>query len=260
MMRWLIPLLLCLPSCAEAGAWTQDRGKWQIISGAIASEADRSFGTTTPITFRRALFQAYAEYGFRDNITLVATAESASVRVVQSGTPFRAVDNAFGAAARFRLDKYLHLGAGNILSLEAGWRVAGAFNFAISANRSMGGQGGELRLLYGRSFKLAGRDGFVDIETGYDFLTGPRPDEMPLDLTAGWWIGKNHMLMAQSFNLLSQAGATPAWPAFNSHKLQLSWVWRRSPRSLYQLGVFFSPAGNNALVEDGFSFSLWRRF
>jgi hypothetical protein len=147
-----------------------------------------------------------------------------------------------------------------VFSLEASWRTAGAFNFAVSANRSTGGNGEEVRLLYGHTFKLGGRDGFFDVELGHDFLSGARPDENPLDLTAGWWIGRNHMLMAQSFNLFAGAGATPSYPAFNSHKVQLSWVWRRSQRSLYQLGVFFSPAGNNALEEDGVCLSLWRRF
>lgn len=264
MMRLLARLALLMlftPATASAGAWTQERGKWQVISGAIASEADNTFGSAAPISFRRALFQNYIEYGLRDRITLIAATETAYVQVTQgAGLPFHAVDNAFAAGARVRLDDLLGLGASNVLSLEATWRVAGAFNFAVSANRSTGGNGEELRLLYGRSFRLYGRDGFFDVEAGYTFLSGERPDEAPVDLTAGWWVGKNHLLMAQSFNLFSGAGRTAAYPAFDSHKFQLSWVWQRSARTLYQLGAFFSPAGSNALEEDGVTFSIWRRF
>jgi hypothetical protein len=253
--------LLVLPMPARAGAWTQARGKWQVITGAIASAADNTFGSAAPISFRRALLQNYAEYGLFDRITLIAATESAYVDVAQNGgVPFHAVDNAFAAGARIRLDRLLGMDAANVFSVEASWRVAGAFNFAVSANRTTGGNGEELRLLYGRNFRLGGRYGYFDIEMGRNFLSGERPDETPLDLTAGWWIGQNHLLMLQSFNLFSGSGRTPAYPAFDSHKVQLSWVWKRSPRTLWQLGAFFSPFGSNALEENGFSVSLWRRF
>jgi hypothetical protein len=256
----LLPLLAA-SSAAQAGAWTQARGKWQIITGAVASAADNTFGSTAPIFFRRALLQNYVEYGLYDRITLIAATESAYVDVAQNGgTPFHAVDNAFAAGARIRLDRLLGMDASNVFSIEGSWRVAGAFNFAVSANRTTGGNGEELRLLYGRNFQLGGRYGYFDIQLGHNFLSGGRPDETPLDLTAGWWIGQNHLLMVQSFNLFSGAGATPAFPAFNSHKVELSWVWKRSARTLWQFGAFFSPFGNNALKENGFSFSLWRRF
>ncbi|HVZ27742.1 MAG TPA: hypothetical protein VG798_03720 [Rhizomicrobium sp.] len=260
MRRSILLALLLLPAPAWAGAWTEGRGKWQLISGLIASEADRTFGTTAPISFRRALFQNYLEYGFRDGITLIGATETATVRIVQNGgAPFQTVDNAFAAGIRVRLDRYLKLGANDTMAVEAGWREAGAFNFAVSANRSAGGQGEEVHFLYGHTFKLGGRDGYIDIATGRDFLTGGRADETPFDFTAGWWISKSHLLMAQSFNLFSGAGRTAAYPAFNSHKLELSWVWRRSARTLFQLGAFYSPAGNNALVEEGVAFSVWRR-
>jgi hypothetical protein len=262
MRRWLFAgLLFCFSTPAWAGAWTLDEGHWQVISGAVVSEADRTFGTTAPITFRRQLFQTYTEYGIRQGITLFATTETANVAVAQNGgAPFQAIDNAAEAGVRVRLDDRLGLEDWGMISMETSFRVAGAFNFAVSANRSTGGNGAQLRLLYGRSFKLDGRDGFVDVQLGEVFMTGARPDETPLDITTGLWLGADHLVMAQSFNLFAAAGPIAAYPAFNSHKLELSWVYRWSPRWLFQAGAFFSPAGNNALVEQGLAFSVWRRF
>lgn len=253
-------LLLCAPGPALAGAWTMPEGDGQVIASVTASAADRSFGNTSPIRFRRILVQTYTEYGWRDDITLVAATETASVNVTQNGVPYYARDNALSAGVRWRADSALGIGDWGVVSVEAGVRFAGAFNFAISANRDTGGQGGQIRLLYGNSFRLWDRNGFVSVEAGEEFFTGERPDETPLDITAGLWLGEDHLLLAQSFNLYAQAGRIAAYPAFNSHKLELSWVWRWTPRTLFQLGAFFSPAGNNALVEEGAGLSIWRKF
>jgi len=260
MTRALLAFFLLLPLPAFAGAWTMPEGEGQIITGAIASAADRSFGNTDSIRFRRILAQTYTEYGWKDGITLVAATENASVDVTQNGTPFHAQDNAFAAGIRWRADALLGIGDWGVFSVEAGLRLAGAFNFAISANRDTGGQGGQLRFLYGNNFRLWDRDGFVSVELGEEFFTGERPNETPLDLTAGLWLGADHLLLAQSFNLYAGAGRIAAYPAFNSHKLELSWVYRWSPKMLFQLGAFVSPAGNNALVEQGLALSVWRRF
>jgi len=262
MRLWpLAGLLLFLPAAAQAGAWTQAEGEGQIITGVIASAADRTFGDTTPVSFGRILAQTYTEYGWKDDITIVAETETAWVNVAQNGgAPFHAQDNALTAGIRWRVDSILALSDRGVFSVEARFRLAGAFNFAVSANRDTGGQGGQLRFLYGGKFRWLERDGFVSVELGEEFMAGARPDETPLDITAGLWLGPDHLLLAQSFNLFAQAGSIGAYPAFDSHKLQLSWVYRWSPRMLFQLGGFLSPAGNNALVEQGLCFSAWRRF
>lgn len=262
-MKRILPLLLALswPQAAQAGAWTQEDGKAQIISGSILSEADRTFGDPGPISFQRELFQTYAEYGWSKDLTLIAEIDMATVGVAQNGgAAFHDSDNAFSAGMRWDWNSYFGWSDWGVFSLEASYRVAGAFNFAISANRSTGGQGAELRLLYGRNFRWLDRDGFVNVELAHDFLSGARPDETPVDVSAGLWVAENHQLLLQSFNLFAAAGHPGGYPAFNSHKLQVSWIYRWSPRTLYQLGAFFSPMGNNALVEQGVAFSIWQRF
>ena len=262
MKPWLAAAwLLCAPLPAMAGAWTQDEDHWQVITGVVLSAADHSYGSDAPIRFRRALFTSYTEYGLRENLTLFAATESAYVDVTQGGqAPYHAIDNAVEAGARLRIDPWLDWGDFGALSLEASLRTAGAFNFAVSANRSTGGDGGQLRLLYGRSFKLWDRDAFAGIELGHHFLAGERPDETPFDLTAGLWLDPNNMMLLQSFNLFAGAGDIAAYPSFESHKMQISWVRRLSGRFLLQTAGFFSPAGHNALVEQGVCLSLWMRF
>jgi hypothetical protein len=103
-------------------------------------------------------------------------------------------------------------------------------------------------------------DGFVDLEAGGRLLSGARPLEVPLDLTAGLWLDADDMAMLQSFNLSAAAGRIAAYPALASHKLQLSWVRRLSDRFLLQSAAFFSPAGRDALVEQGLCLSVWSRF
>lgn len=219
--------------------------------------ADSSYGTSAPIRFRKALLQTYTEHGWRDGITFFLASESAYVEVTQNRlAPYSAFDNAIEAGGRFRLRN----ASWGVLSLEASLRTAGAFNYAVAANPGAGGDGGRLRLLYGRAFRLGGRDGFLDLGLGRQFLSGDRADETGLDVTAGFWFAPDNMAMLQSFNSLAGAGAVAAYPAFRSHKLQLSWVRRLSPRFYVQVGGFLSPAGHNALKEQGATLSLWTRF
>ena len=143
--------------------------------------------------------------------------------------------------------------------MEATAREAGAFNFSVSENGQAGGQAAGMRILYGAPFKLAGKEGFVDAELAQRWLTPPRPDETAMDLTAGLWLTPVGMIMLQSFNLFSGPARAP-YIRFRTHKLQASFVWRWSPRTSFQVGGYFSPAGANALQESGLVASLWTDF
>ncbi len=117
----------------------------------------------------------------------------------------------------------------------------------------------ELRVLYGTGFKLFGRDGFADVEAAQRFISKPLPDQTVLDATAGLWLGEKTMVMAQSFNTISGGDAGPPYTYFRSHKIELSVVRRIGARWSVQLGGYISPAGQNSLVEQGISLSLWLR-
>lgn len=253
----LLLLLLLFPREVWAGAWTREAGGVQQISGVIASQANRSFGSNAPLSFRKGVIQTHTEYGARDWLTLFATSESAYVEVTQGNlAPYTAFDHGVEGGARLRLQG----GPWGALSLESSYRSAGAFNFAVSANAAAQGNAARLRLLYGRSYRVGGHDAFIDVAGGRHFLSGPRADETALDVTAGFWFDASNMAMLQSFNLVAGRGGLAAYTPFESHKLQLSWVRRMSRHFWLQAGGFASPTGHNSLREQGLLLSLWTRF
>ncbi len=261
-MRLLFGLLLLILPCqgALAGAWTQAEDHWQIIGGLIFSNADRGYDShgygRAPVTFERALFQTSTDYGWSDRLTLFARTETAYAHFRDSFTaPVTALDNALEGGARLRL---MNDEDDGILSVEGSLRTAGAFNFAVSASSLASGRSAGFRVLYGRNIVIAGMTGFLDVEAGETYLSRPRPNETPIDLTAGLWIDADTMAMAQSFNLIGAGGGSrQAYPFFRSHKIELSLVRKITERYSVQLGAFFSPAGQNALVEQGACLALW---
>jgi hypothetical protein len=257
---WMI--LLLLPVQARAAAWTQGAGSGQAITSVLYTDAGHSFGAGgragTRTRFQRTLFQGDIAYGWRDGVTFLVRGETAMVRLDDGSGAVSAVSNAIEAGARARLGTDVFSDR-DVLAAEATLRSAGAYNFAVSANSQAGGQAGGLRLLYGASYKLAARDGFLDVELGQRWLTPPRPDETVLDLTAGLWLTPDSMVMLQNFNLVGGPARAP-YVRFRSRKIQASYVWRMSPRFSLQGGAYFSPAGTNALQESGLVVSLWTDF
>jgi len=258
MMRvCLIVLLLLVPHDLHAGAWTRPENGVQQITSAVASQADHSFGSAAPISFVKAAIQTHTEYGLRDWLTLIAASESAYVEITQAGlAPYTAFDQGIEGGARVRLRR----GTWGVLSAEASYRAAGAFNFAVSANVAAQGNAARFRLLYGRAYQLGNHDGFIDIAAGRHLLSGPRADETALDVTAGFWFNSSSMVMAQSFNLFAGQGGLAAYAPFASHKLQVTWVGRMSRHFWLQAGGFVAPAGSNTLQERGLLLALWTRF
>ena len=157
---------------AFAGAWTLPAGDTQIISGAILSSAAESFddaGGTVPTYYRKLLLQSYAEHGLTDDLTLILAPEYA---IATEGGPNRptihADDFAFKGGARYLLTDTF-----GILSVQASYKTAGAFDMSVSANRDSGSET-ELRLL-GRE-----RLGQLPISA---WLSGRRPSGVDDDAT-----------------------------------------------------------------------------
>lgn len=259
MKRIFTALFLLLPCGAQAGAWTQPAHDWQIITGIQLSEASRGFDSNSradvPLKFSKASLQSLTEYGLFDELTLFLDTETVAVRSAQAGAlPVTAIDNAFEGGARLRLFQDF-----GILSLQGSFRTAGAFNFSVSANSNAGGRGEEVRLLYGTGFELLDREGFFDLEVAERFLSAPRPSETPIDLTLGLHLTPGTMLMLQNFNDIGGGNGHPPYAYFRSHKIEFSVVQRLSQHFSLQAGGFFSPAGQNALQEQGFGLSLWTK-
>ncbi len=258
----VVVALLLLPVPAWGAAWMQKEGSWEIISSAIFTDARHSFGDGSrpgsSMLFERGLLQTDTQYGWNNHLTLILRSETANVHVRDASGRFSTVSNAAEVGMRYHLADDC-LTDHDVLSVEAVARTAGAFNFSVSADGRAGGEAAGIRLLYGAPFKFLGRDGFIDAEMAQRWLSPPRPDETALDVTAGLWLTPVTMIMLQSFNLFSGPARMP-YIRFRTHKIQASWVWHWSPRFSLQAGSYFSPAGINALQENGMVISLWANF
>jgi hypothetical protein len=259
MLRLPAALLVSLvlgTGAAQAGAWTLPRDHWQVFTATTESSASLSFDSkghaTLPTRFSKTLVQNCLEFGLTGYLTLFATPDYVVAHVRQSsGFAFDVNNTSFEAGGRLLLD-----GLAGKLALQASYKTAGAFDLSVSANRASGRQI-ETRLLYGTSFKLFGRDGFADVQAAQRWIAAPRPNETPVDITVGLWLDRDWMVMAQSFNIVSAGDAKPPYTYYRSHKLELSVVERLSRHWSLQMGAFYSPAGQNALVERGLHVSLW---
>jgi hypothetical protein len=257
-MRAALALLACAVCItgAQAGAWTLRKHHWQSFTTTTTSEASASFAAnghaSIPTRFSKLLVQNCLEYGLTNAITLFATPAYVVARVQ---TPSLALTTAHNTSveAGARVMLWQRIGK---LSLQASYKTAGAFDLSVSANHASGRQI-ELRLLYGTSFSLFGRDGFADVQLAQRWIGEPRPNETPLDITAGLWLTPRTMVMAQSFNIVSAGDARPPYTYYRSHKVEVSLVQKLSRHWSLQLGAFYSPAGQNALVERGVQVSLW---
>jgi hypothetical protein len=244
---------------AHAGAWTQDKGAWFAITSFDITHAGKGYDSKgraeAPVRFDKTYVKSLTEYGLTGRLTLFAVTDYVNASAAWGGNPVvKARDFSFEGGARYRVSDW-H----GVWSVQASYKTAGPFDLSNSI-RPDAARIAELRALYGTPFKLFGRDGFADVQVAQRWITQPRPDETAIDLTAGLWFGENTMAMVQSFNTISGGDADPPYSYFRMHKVELSAVRRLSKRWSLQLGGFVSPAGQNSLVEQGVSLSVWTRY
>ena len=251
-------LLVCLTAGeARAGAWTQAKGHWQIITSFEAMHADATFdalGARDPSkSFDKLYLKSLVEYGWSDGITLFAAPEFVIAKSTQAGVVTQSADSAIEFGTRTRLSRRF-----GILSLQASYKTAGPSDLTNSAPHDSA-EVAEIRLLYGTNFTWRGHSGFFDLEAAKRWLSPPRPGETVLDATMGLWLGPKTMVMLQSFNVIGTGSADPLAGDYRMHKLELSVLRCLSDRWSLQAGAFLSPAGRNSLVEQGVAVSLWLR-
>lgn len=243
---------------ASAGAWTQDKGKWLVISSFDTTQAGRGYDSDShadvPVRFDKTYVKSLTEYGLTNRITLFAITDYVNATAAWDGNPaIKARDFSAEGGARFGVTNRL-----GIWSLQASYKVAGPFDLSNSI-RPDSARIVEARALHGTAFRLFGHDGFADVEVAQRWITRPRPDETVIDLSAGLWFGTKTMAMVQNFNTIAAGNAVPPYTYFRTHKIELSVVRNLSSRWSVQVGAFVSPAGQNSLVEQGVTLALWMR-
>jgi protein XagA len=259
-VRSILALLILLaPQAAFAGAWTMPRGDMQIIASSTWSGARSSFDSkgsaTVPAEFEKSLSSIDIEYGWNNWLTLLADPEYAYARQLRPDGRIES-DHDWAEAGGVRVRLMRRFG---VLSMQFTAKSAGAYAMDVSRDGAAGRQL-ETRLLYGTNFGLFGKRGYIDLESGYRWIAGPRADEIPVDVTLGYRITWRTWLMFQSFNIVAMGNARAPYQYYRQHKLEFSTVTWLSQRLSIQSGAFISPAGQNSLAEQGGSVAIWLRF
>lgn len=255
----LIPALTSA-SGAQAGAWTQPKGRGQVIVKYEDMRADRGFDPDgnrldLPAERRDRSAGAFAEYGLTDRLTLQVkgdwqTGEDAFVDYdgrgpVEIGVTWQAWRDDHAA-----------------VSLYGGYAAAGDGRNAGYAPPGVGDQDWEVRASAGRSFGggiddgMIGRWGpdrsFVEVQVARRMRDG-LPDESRADVTVGGHFGDHWMVLGQAFGGVAD-GDGARWLS-----VETSVVRRIGDWSL-QAGWRQTVAGRENPVAQGAVIALWRRF
>ncbi|MGB8600732.1 MAG: hypothetical protein WCD42_00900 [Rhizomicrobium sp.] len=237
------------PACGAA--WTLDEGQGQILAEATYSHANHSFRDDTPVILDKLFIKDDYEYGFSDGVTLFSIPEYVSASVERAGVTLEAKQYAFSSGARVRLSD-----AFGQLSAQLSYAHVSAFTMTVAGDAA-GGHEAELRLLYGTSYSVLQRDGFVDVEVGWRWNAPPRPNEVVADVTAGIWLWPDWLLMGQSFTIISAGYGEYPYTSYSLYKTQMSLGWRVAPGLTLQIGAFLSPSGSHVAAERGLSAGVW---
>lgn len=256
-----IGLGLLAPSrTAWAGAWTLDAGSGQLTAGGIVSSSTEIFDASRHLQpaprYNKLEAEALLEYGITDLLTVMV---GPGLQHIDIAAPFSAERTGLG---------YTELGGRYRLLLSDSWvvsgqvlvRVPGTFDNTNPAAIGYTDVQTDVRALVGRSFSIGKMPAFIDLELGQRFRSAGAPDEVRADATFGIQPAPRWMLLAQSFNVISEGAGTWGFPSYDYYKLQLSAVYALTPTLSLQVGGFTTYAGRNALQENGLVLGGWFKF
>ncbi len=243
---------------AQAGAWTQPKGKAQVIAKAEAMRATRGFDRdrlTVPLPAPREDRAAgvFAEYGLTDRLTLQVKGD------------WQAGEDAFvDYSGRGPIEVGLTWQAWRddhaAISVYGGYAQAGSGRNAGYAPPGVGEQDWEVRVSAGRGFgggaPVAGRWGpnrsFVEIQAARRMRDG-LPDEVRADLTMGAHFGETWLVLAQAFGGVTDDNGAQWLSAETS-------IVRHLGRWSLQAGWRRTVAGRETPLAEGPVIAVWRRF
>lgn len=245
---------------AQAGAWPTPVGEGQVISTTLFDNASTGYdddgNLTQKVSFNKSEGALYWEHGLTSKTTVILQSSyqdiqfTAGVDVVN----FSGIGESYAGLRRvfWQNGKW-------VVSAQAGVIFAGSGEAISDADLGSGSTHYEGRFLVGRSFKLAQKDAFLDIQTAYRYRQGTQPDERRIDVTAGWQPSEKFQILAQGF----YTGSEEQFEIARSNtrlKLQGSIVYNHNPKTSYQIGMYQTVAGRNIVKENAFFIAAWKRY
>jgi len=255
---------LAVPSLAWAGAWTlpDGTGQWltTLTAASSTSYLEGSAGLSGTPRYNKDELSALVEYGLTDRLTAIF---DPGLQHIDIAAPTSAQRTGlgyteFGARYAFLENQDQSW----VLSGQATLRIPGTIDTSNPAAVGYTDVESDLRVLLGHSFTLAGHPAFVDLEAAERVRTAGLPSEFRADGTLGVWATPRWLLLAQSFNVVSEGAGNTVYTggSYDYEKLQLSAVYKLTPVWSVQGGGYVTYAGRNALQENALIFGVWRQF
>lgn len=252
-------LLAMAATSANANAWTQAKGKGQVIVKADATRAREGFdssGSVLPLMATREArtIGAFVQYGVTDTVTLQFKGDW------QSGED-GFVDYEGRGPAELGVIWQAYRDERDAVSLYAGYAVSGDGRNAGYAEPGVGEQDWEVRVSAGRSLEASGAGlvggwgpdrAFVEVQAARRMRDG-LPDETRADFTIGGHFGDTWMVLGQAFGGVTD-GRDVQWLAVETS------VVRHVGRWSLQAGWRRTVAGRETPLEEGAVIAVWRRF
>lgn len=252
--------LIGYTTTAFAGAWTLDAGTGELIITATAMQASDLFSSGSVLKSIRRYSkdegQALIEYGVTNWFTAMF---GPSLQHVDIAAPLSAERSGLGytdiggRAQIWSNDSW-------VVSAQATVRIPGTYDKTNPAAIGYTDPEIDIRGLVGYSFKAGTMPSFVDVQVAQRFRLGGAPDEFRTDVTFGIRPIDKWLLLAQSFNVISEGAGTWGFGSFAYHKFQLSAVYELTPALSLQLGGYSTYWGRNALQENGLVVGAWYKF
>lgn len=245
--------LLAAPIVAHAGAWPYAPGVTQAILKSETGRADEGFDASG----RRIAIPGVAD----DDLSLFVEHGITSRLTFQGQIGATRGDDGFTESAGrgplsagLRFTPFVLEQGREVISLYAGATLAGEGRNAAYSRPDQGHYDGELRVLYGRSALVFGREGFVDVEAAR-LLRDELADETHVDLTLGYEVKRRWLVLAQAYaGQADTKGVQPRWLKLELGLVRQFGSWR------VQGGWRDTVAGRNTPIEGGPVFALWRIF
>ncbi|HEY8382063.1 MAG TPA: hypothetical protein VIL09_07940 [Microvirga sp.] len=252
--------ILASMGSARSAAWTQPKGRGEIIAVGRFSEGSRYFDAKGKLVphpgYEKFDLPILIEHGLTDRVTLVTV--PALQRIALAG-PDIALYEGLGHTDLGLRARVWGSGA-NVLSLQGTARLPGARYKADPAQVGLTDPEADLRLLYGRSFTLGAWPAFLDVQVAYRMRSGEPADEMRADVTFGVRPRPRWLVLLQAFSVMSVGAAEAPFTQGQNHKVAASLVYDFAQCWSLQLGGFATLAGRDALREQGVVAGVWYRY
>jgi protein XagA len=257
---FFVLFVLAAPSTASAGAWTLPEGTGIWITTLTTTTATNYFngsGLASTPRYDKAELQALFEYGLTDRLTAIF---DPGLQHVDIAAPISAERTGLGYTEFGGRYRFLQ-GDGWVFSGQATLRIPGTFDTSNSAAIGYTDVEADFRALLGHSFVLGTMPAFTDLQVAERVRTAGAPSEFRVDGTFGVQVLPRWLLLAQSFNVISEGSGDPIYGgSYDYFKAQLSAVYALTPTWSVQGGAVTTYAGRNALQENGLIFGVWHQF